>query len=89
MPDKTITIVLKAYELLARERQSGESFRRSMRQHLRPEKTSRRLLAHLAEVSLREETLRRAEELVAERQASPVRSPAWPWKATDRTSRHP
>jgi len=76
MAVKTITIDLKAYELLAREKQGDESFSRVIRRRLRPEKTARRLVAHLAEVSLGEDALQRTEELVAGRRRSPAKSPA-------------
>lgn len=76
MADKTITIDLEAYELLAAEKRAGESFSEVIKRRLRPARTARALLTRLDDLALDEDTLDRLDELIEARTEQTTASPA-------------
>ena len=75
MAVKTITIDMEAYEILAREKQPGQSFSRVIKEHFGKRKTAATLLRALPSLMLEEETLDRIEEQIKERRRQPARIP--------------
>jgi len=75
MAVKTITIDMEAYEILAREKQPGQSFSRVIKEHFGKRKTAAALLRALPSLMLEEETLDRIEEQIKERRQHPARIP--------------
>jgi predicted CopG family antitoxin len=74
MAVKTITIDIEAYELLARHKQSGQSFSTVIKRHFGPRRTAATLLRALPELILEEETLRQIEAQMKERRRHPARA---------------
>ena len=65
---KTITIDMEAYDILAHQKRQGESFSQVIKRRLRPARTAARLLTHLSEITLAEDTLDHTDKLISERQ---------------------
>jgi predicted CopG family antitoxin len=72
MAVKTITIDIEAYELLARHKQSGQSFSTVIKRQFGPRKTAVTLLRALPELILEEKTLRQIEAQMKERRRHPA-----------------
>lgn len=75
MPVKTITIDMEAYDLLAGEKHSNESFSRVIKRKFRKASTARVLLERLDELCLSDSTLRRLDKIVRARAESMAESP--------------
>jgi len=75
MAVKTITIDLEAYERLAAEKRKDESFSQVIKRRCKRATTAVGLLAHLDEICLSPAALRRLDEVVRSRDASPADSP--------------
>ncbi len=75
MAVKTITIDMEAYELLAAEKRTKESFSKVIKRRLRPGRTAADLLRELPRLVLDEDTLKNIETTVARRRESPADSP--------------
>jgi predicted CopG family antitoxin len=67
MATKTITLDLEAYELLSRQKKSGQSFSQVIKEHFGRTRKSRDLLDAVAHTDFAEETLDRLDRLVAAR----------------------
>ena len=69
--ERTITIDLESYELLAASKRPGESFSRVIKRTLKAERyTASHLLDHLDEILLAEDTVAAIEAVVDERERS-------------------
>jgi len=75
MAVKTITIDLRAYDLLARHKRPGQSFSEVIKEHFGRGGTGRGLLAALPALHLDETSLDAIEAQVRRRRSSPARSP--------------
>lgn len=75
MAVKTITIDMRAYELLSAEKRGDESFSKVIKRRLQPARTARSLLAVLPECLLSAEALEHTEAMVRSRADSPAQSP--------------
>lgn len=75
MAVKTITIDMEAYNLLAAEKRDDESFSRLIKRRLGAVCTAKALLDDLPKLTLSEDTLDRAEEIVQTRRESQADSP--------------
>lgn len=76
MAVKTITIDMEAYEILVRAKKGKESFSQVIKHTLNQKsKTARNLLEHLDDVLLDNSTLDAVDELIKQREDSPISSP--------------
>jgi predicted CopG family antitoxin len=75
MAVKTITIDMEAYNLLAAERRSNESFSRIIKRKFRHASTARVLSERLNELCLSESTLKNLDKIVKARGKSTAESP--------------
>lgn len=75
MAVKTITIDMTAYEMLAGEKRTDESFSRVIRRRLGSSHSAANLLRHLDDVCLSENGLRSVERIVKARARSLAQSP--------------
>ncbi len=76
MAVKTITIDMEAYDLLASQKENGESFSKVIKRRFGATRTGAELLSGLREIVLEEETLDRVDEVVTARADSAAESPA-------------
>ena len=74
MAVKTITIDLEAYGLLARRKQTDQSFSQVIKAHFGRQPTVGNFLSALKAIRLSEDTLQAIERQVNRRKASPARS---------------
>lgn len=72
---KTITIDIEAYNLLAEEKMSKESFSMVIKRLLSPVHTADNLLRNLDRIMLSDSTLDKTEEIIKAREESMVNSP--------------
>ena len=77
MAERTITIDMQAYRLLAAQRQGRESFSQVIKRRLRPRNTAAALLADLDRVALDTSTLDHLDQVVKDRGRSMASSPTW------------
>ena len=75
MAVKTITIDLKAYDLLARCKREGQSFSEVIKEHFGAKTTASKLLRALPTLTLEDHTLDRIEQQVKRRRRHPARMP--------------
>jgi predicted CopG family antitoxin len=74
MSVKTITIDMEAYDLLAAERRSNESFSRIIKRKFHRASTAKVLAERLNEICLSESTLECLDKIVKMRGKSPAKS---------------
>ncbi len=78
MSTKTVELDEEAYEILSRQKRTGQSFSEVIKERLGDEKkgqirTARDLLEYIKNVKIPEEALDRMEEVVQSRRQSPAR----------------
>lgn len=74
MAVKTITIDMEAYGLLARRKQTGQSFSQVIKAHFGRQPTVATFLAALRATRLSDQMLNAVEQQIKRRRASPARS---------------
>lgn len=74
MAVKTITIDLEAYQLLARQKEEGQSFSDVIKAHFGPQPTAGRFCALLRGVRVGDEAIAAMDRQVRTRRASPARA---------------
>lgn len=74
MAVKTITIDMEAYEILSRQKRTGQSFSQVIKEHFGTVRTGRDLKGALRSALLSEETLDALDREIESRQKSPARA---------------